>query len=343
LLEQIKKAPMHVVHELDAGLWRDFVDDNPYSNIFHTPEMFQVFARARGYRPSLWAVVDDNGRGLALLPSSEITILGGPLRMLTTRTVAYGSILCAPGDAGREALALLLQQYTRHMRSEVLLTELRNLSDLTDIQPVLRRNGFAYEEHLNFLIKLDRPPAELWRNIRSSARRNIQKAQREAVSIIEVEDRCDMPSVYHLLQLVYRRIQVPLPDQSLFEAAFDILRPRGMLRILKAQVNDVDVGALLLLVYKGVVYYWYTGTLREYSAYRAGDLLVWHALESSSRNGCHLFDFGGGGRPDEEYGVRDFKAKFGGDLVSFGRNTCIHAPLRLKLSTAGFRLIRQFL
>jgi CelD/BcsL family acetyltransferase involved in cellulose biosynthesis len=334
---------MHVVHDLDADRWRDFVDDNPHSNIFHTPEMFQVFAHTRGYRPSLWAVVDNSGRVLALLPSSQITILGGPLRLLTTRTVAYGSILYAPGDAGREALALLLQHYTRRMRSDVLLTELRNLSDMSDAQSVLRRNGFVYEEHLNFLIRLDRPQAELWRNIRSNARRNIQKAQREDVSIIEVEEGCEIAAIYHLLQLVYRRIQVPLPDQSLFEAAFEILRPHGMLRILKAQVNGVDVGALLLLVYKGVIYYWYTGTLREYSAYRAGDLLVWHALEFGSRNGCHLFDFGGGGRPDEEYGVRDFKAKFGGDLVSFGRNTCVHAPLRLKLSTAGFRLIRQFL
>jgi lipid II:glycine glycyltransferase (peptidoglycan interpeptide bridge formation enzyme) len=92
-----------------------------------------------------------------------------------------------------------------------------------------------------------------------------------------------------------------------------------------------------------MAYYWYTGTLREYATHRVGDLLVWHSLELSQQRGCRVFDFGGGGRPDEEYGVRDFKAKFGGTLVNFGRNTCVHGPLRLKVSQAGYQLMRRFL
>jgi hypothetical protein len=56
-----------------------------------------------------------------------------------------------------------------------------------------------------------------------------------------------------------------------------------------------------------------------------------------------VFDFGGGGRADEEYGVRDFKAKFGGELVNYGRNVCVHGPVRLALSRAGYRLTRRFL
>lgn len=41
--------------------------------------------------------------------------------------------------------------------------------------------------------------------------------------------------------------------------------------------------------------------------------------------------------------MRDFKAKFGGDLVNFGRNICVHAPLRLKFSVTGYQLVRRFL
>jgi serine/alanine adding enzyme len=41
--------------------------------------------------------------------------------------------------------------------------------------------------------------------------------------------------------------------------------------------------------------------------------------------------------------VRDFKAKFGGELVCFGRNTCVHAPGALWLSKQGYRLLRRWL
>jgi lipid II:glycine glycyltransferase (peptidoglycan interpeptide bridge formation enzyme) len=49
---------------------------------------------------------------------------------------------------------------------------------------------------------------------------------------------------------------------------------------------------------------------------------------------------GGAGNPDEEYGVPNFKAKFGGELVSFGRNICVHKPLLLCLSKLGYRIYR---
>ena len=32
----------------------------------------------------------------------------------------------------------------------------------------------------------------------------------------------------------------------------------------------------------------------------------------------------GAGKPDEDYGVRDFKAKFGGELLEHGRYLKIH-------------------
>jgi len=35
----------------------------------------------------------------------------------------------------------------------------------------------------------------------------------------------------------------------------------------------------------------------------------------------------GAGKPSEKYGVRDFKAKFGGNLVNFGRNTWIPSEM----------------
>ncbi|PKO24156.1 MAG: hypothetical protein CVU38_00270 [Chloroflexi bacterium HGW-Chloroflexi-1] len=334
---------IEIVNLLPAAAWRSFVETHPQGNIFHTPEMFQVFARADGYRPTLWAATVDADRVLALLLPVEIAVLGGPLRRLTTRAVVYGSVLAEPGPGGTEALGRLLVVYTRHVRHRALFTELRNPYDLGALRPTMRAAGFAHEEHLNYLIDLARPSAALWADIKSNAQRNIRKAQKLGVLIEEVTEAAQVGPAYALLKDVYQRIQVPLADESLFRAAFDVLHPAGMFKILLVKAEGALAGALTLLLYKGTIIYWYTGVDKAYAAYRAGDLLVWHVLEWGSANGYQVFDFGGAGRPDEPYGVRDFKAKFGGELVNFGRDICVHAPGLLKLSEAGYGLLRRFL
>ena len=305
--------------------------------------MFEVFSHTRGCSPELWAAVDSDEEILALFLPIKITVINGLLRPFTTRAVSYGSVLCAPHHQGQEALARLLHTYNQKMKGQLLFTELRNLSDMDALQPILQQHGFTYADHLNYLIDLNRPITEIWQSIRSSARRNIQKARKLDVRIEEVNFRNGISVVYSILKQVYKRIQVPLPDVSLFQSAFAVLHPQKMLRIFLAKVNDIEIGVIILLVYRGVMTYWYTGTLREYTSYRAADLLVWNLLELGNQNGFHIFDFGGGGRPQEKYGVRDFKAKFGGSLVNYGRNTLVHAPIRLKLSQQGYELVRRFL
>jgi len=334
---------MEIIRDLDECLWREFVDRHPHSQVFHTPEMFQVFAHTKGYRPSLWAAVGLDNRPKALLLPVEITLMRGPLRSVTSRAVVYGSVLCAPGAEGREALRELLRTYRRAPDTGFLFTELRNLSDLSELQPVLEENGFVFEEHLNFILDLRRSQEEIWSNVHAAARRNIRKSRNLRVAIEEVTDPQRIPAIYTLLKAIYQRLHVPLVDASLFQSAFEILRPQGMMQILVARVENVDIGALTLLLHKDIVYYWYTGTLREFSAYRAGDLLVWHALEWGREHGCRILDFGGAGKPDEEYGVRDFKAKFGGTLVNYGRNVCVHAPLAYQLSMKVYQIARRFL
>ncbi len=238
---------------------------------------------------------------------------------------------------------MLLEAYKREVKGSVLFTELRNLSDLSEIQPVLSEKGFAYEGHLNFLIDLTRPCEEIWQSIRSNARRNIRRARSLQVVVKEANDLDLVFSAYALLGNTYKRFQVPLADDSLFRSAFETLHPQNMLKIFAAQIGDVDIGVLMLLIYKDTIYYWYTGTAREYASYRAGDLLVWHAIEWGNQHDFHTLDFGGAGKPGVEYGVRDFKAKFGGTLVNYGRNICVHTPVKLKLSQMAYHIARRFL
>ncbi|MFQ5612898.1 MAG: lipid II:glycine glycyltransferase FemX [Anaerolineae bacterium] len=335
---------MNIVRHLDEEIWRSFVDDNPRGSIFHTPEMFRVFARTRGYRPALWAAVDNRQHPLALMLPVQVTLVNGWLRRFTTRAVAYSSVLCAPGHDGREALDLLLRVYKEETKQEVLFTELRNLFNLDPLQPLLAEHGFDYEEHLNYLIDLDRPVADILQGIGKRTRKKIRRGLRDGfVQMSEVTDRAGLDHWYDVLQKTYSNAQVPLADRSMFEAAFDELHPKGMAKFLLARVNGETAACSVELPYKDTIYGWYGGSDRAYSQYLPNEMLIWHILEWGAENGYRVYDFGGAGKPDEEYGVRDFKAKFGGELVCFGRNTYVHAPARLKLSELGYAAYRKFL
>jgi serine/alanine adding enzyme len=334
---------MEVVRQLDEHVWREFVDNHPQSEVFHTPEMFRLFAQVEGHRPTLWAAVDSERRPIVLLLPVQITLMRGLLRKFTSRAVVYGSVLCAPGSEGKEALAMLLKAYKREVRGSILFTELRNLSNLDGVQPALNAYGFAHERHLNFLVDLDQPEETMWRRINKSGRQGVRTSRNKGTVVEEVTERDRIACAYQLLQEVYARVQVPLASPTLFEAAFDILAPEGMFKIFLARVDTHYIGACILLLYKDKIIYWYAGSDRAFSSYTPGELLIWHALQWGKQHHFRLFDFGGAGRPDEDYGPRKFKAKFGGELVEFGRNTCVHSKLRLRLSQVGYRLYRHFL
>lgn len=334
---------MRVVTQLEKTAWKTFVDDNPHGNIFHTPEMFQVLARTEGYRPTLWATLSDDGEVLALLTPVQITLQDGFLRSLTTRAVAYGSILAAPGEEGAVALAQLLDAYLHQVKG-FLFTELRNLSDLTAIQPILQQYGFAYEDHLNYLVNLERSAEQVMQDISSRTRSYIRRALREnSLEIREVSSRSEMQSCYELLRKTYQNARVPLAPRSLFDNLIDILGPKKMLRVVMAYVEDRPVAASVDLLYKDMIYYWYGGMDRAYGREHPNELLRWNVLEWGINNGFRLFDFGGAGKPDEDYGVRDFKSKFGGELVGYGRNVYAHSPRLLRLSTFSYNVLRRFL
>jgi serine/alanine adding enzyme len=342
IIQEDSLVSYKVVNQLDEEVWRQFVDLHPQGNVFHTPEMFQVFAQTKGFRPTLWAVVRNNGEVVALFLPVQVT-LKRLLRKLTTRAIGYGSVLCLPTEEGRQALELLLKTYVRKTKHECLFTELRNLSNLEDFQPTLQQSGFSYEPHLNYLIDISLSPEAVFENIGKRTRKNIRHGiNRGEVIVHEVKERKEIAICYELLRQTYQAAQVPLQDISLFEAAFDLLLPKGMVRFTLAHDGQAPAAVSVELLYKDVVYGWYGGMDRAYSSHSPNELLMWNILEWGAQNGYRIYDFGGAGKPDEEYGVREFKAKFGGELVCYGRNTYVHAPSLLRLSKWGYEIVRQW-
>jgi serine/alanine adding enzyme len=346
-------AELRVTHQFDEPAWRDFVATQPGTNIFHTPEMAEVFARAAGHRMSTWGTIDPSGVLLALLLPVEVTVgahlprlAQGVTRAFMARAVAYGGAACAGDEIGRRALGALLHAY-REGAAPVLFTEVRHVCDAPDTRTALQAEGFVHERHLNYLIRLDRSENDLWAALSRSARQRVRSGERKGVEVEfaggpdDTGDTDVAGEAYRLLEVVYRRARVPLADRSLFDAAVSVLGPRGMCRLVVARLGRDVIGARFVLQHRGRMLDWYAGSDRAFAAYSPNEVLVWHVLRWGREHGYDLFDFGGAGRPGEHYGPREFKAKFGGELVDFGRDILVHTPVRLRLSRAGYGVSRR--
>ncbi len=330
---------LSIVNSLPQEPWRQFVDRHPAGNIFHTPEMFEVYSRTKGYRPQLWAAVA-NDEILALFLPVQITLFEGFMRPLTTRAVVYGSLLRAAGARGCDASKLLLQKYTREVKGNPIFTEVRNLVDPQDMQPTLFDCGFHFEQHLNYLIDLQQPEAELWHNLSKKTRQHIHKSLSSGLIIEDMQDTKELSTAYRLLAQVYNRISVPLADKSLFTSAFELLLPKGMMKAFLVRKDQSCIGFNAFLLYKDQIYDWWRGSERTYSECQPESLLLWNILKWGSENHYRLFDFGGAGKPGEPYGPRVFKSRWGGTLVNYGRNIYTHSRQRMAISQFGYRLMR---
>jgi serine/alanine adding enzyme len=328
-----------IIYTCDPDRWDQFVYQHPKGSIFHTSQMMEVFKGARNHEPLFLAAVDKAGEMQALLTCVRVKTLNGLLSNLASRSIFYAEPICREDHLGVEALSALLAAHDRQVQRKVLFTEVRPLSAGGQERTALAQCGYDCEGYLNYLTDLRKPISELWGNTSNPCRANIRRGQRAGIRIEDLTSEEGVEILYKLLQLTFTRAKIPLPDKSLFDQALKILQPRGMLKIFVAYYKGGPVGAGAVLLYKKIVYEWFWGVERVKSVYPA-ECLTWHRIEWAQQNNYELYDFGGAGWPDKPYGVRDFKAKFGGELVNYGRYRRIYSPWKFALAEKAFELSR---
>ena len=111
----------------------------------------------------------------------------------------------------------------------------------------------------------------------------------------------------------------------------------GHVKFFGAFCESKMIAGQVRLCYKDTVYAWYAGSDSGYFQKRPNDFLLWNVILWSKENNYKVFDFGGAGKPNVPYGVRDYKLKFGGELVNYGRFEKVHQPVVMFMSSIGLK------
>lgn len=280
--------------------------------------------------------ISDDGilRALAV-----ITLQGekGPAALFSKRAIIFGGPLAE--DECPQALGLLLKKIDEFASSGIIYLETRNLSDYSSLKEVFFTNGFNYVPYLNF--RVDTRDMDLMRRRVSSSRlRQIKKAQQKSVTCREAGSTDDVVQFYNILKDLYKRkLHKPLPDEDFFLKFYEA----GVGKYFLVWHDGKIIGGIMCPMLEGrAVYEFYVcGLDDEYNELYPSVMATWSAIEYAGRNAVPLFDFMGAGKPVEHYGVRDFKARFGGELVEYGRFLKIRKPLLYKIGKAGLRMMKH--
>lgn len=302
-----------------AVAFQDFLNTVPNGNYFQSPEFFRFIETVHGYKPFLLLALSDDG----LLAGSLMGVIqsdgGGLKSWFSRRMIVWAGPLLGdvPGLDKQEVAKKLLQHLKKHAQGNAIFIEFRNFFDCSGLHDVFESSGFRFRPHLNYLVKTDDETAVKGR-LSSNRRRQIKTSLAAGATISEPESESDVRALYYILEKLYReKVKKPLPGPDFFVNMWKSPHAKVFLVKYEGQVVGGSIGP----VYRDkVLYQWYVcGENGTVSGVHPSVLASWAPIEYGAKHGFDHFDFMGAGRPEEDYGVREFKARFGGEEVCYGR------------------------
>ncbi len=306
------------------------------TTLFQSP-VFLSFLEETGLQPFCYSISREKrevGRIQGYIQKD-----GGPVkRFLSRRAIINGGPYFSD-DISDNEMELVLQQCIEDLRRRVIYIETRNFSDFSSIRPVFEKCGFIYEPHYDFIINSESLEiAE--NNLGKSRKRDIRSSLRNGATIIDNPTTEQIVSFYHILQNLYEtRVKTPLFPLDFFLQ----LDRTNFSKFLLISYQEEIIGGTVCVFDDNTVYEWFAcGKDNMFKSIFPSTLATWSGIQFSAQSGKKVFDMMGAGAPgDGGYGVRDFKAKFGGELVEYGRFKYICNMPLYKIGQFGVKLMKK--
>ena len=323
-------------NQIDQQQWQELIENSPVATWFQTDEAYSFYQSVGGMKAFAYGVSEE-GRLVGVVVG-YITKEKNPIKQFfTRRAIIYGGPLLAE-DISNEALTALLKAI-RRLGDKAIYVETRNFHDYSRRKSVFETNGFKYQSHLNFHVNTT--SADLAQsNIGKHRWKYIRLSLRDGAKLIDNPSIDQVQAFYTILQDLYQtKVKTPLWSWEFFEKLYHVEHAKYILVELDGQI----VGGTACVCLPGkTVYEWYACGLDNCrDDIRPLSVAIWGEMQYAAENGYPLFDFMGAGKPDEPYGVRDFKAEFGGELVEHGRFLCVRKPLLYKIGTLGVKFLKR--
>lgn len=301
--------------QIPADQWDTLVEKSSVASWFQTREAYCFFASLSFMEPFVFGVSEDDK--LICLTVGYLQGDGNWIkRKLTRRAIIVGGPLLTP-QTSEEQFSSMLKALRNELRGQCIYIETRNLNDYSPWRECFEKNGFTYQAHLNF--HLDTTSTDIVNsNLSRTRKRHIHVGLRDGATLGPATSDNAVDEFYSiLLDLYKKKVKKPLPPLEFFQKLHQL--PSGKILVVKHNGHVIG-GMAYVFLNKKVGYEWYVCGMDEtFKNLYPSELATYAGIQATVDRGCPRFDFMGAGKPDVEYGVRNFKALFGGTLVEHGR------------------------
>jgi lipid II:glycine glycyltransferase (peptidoglycan interpeptide bridge formation enzyme) len=339
-----------LVEHLDQEIYDKWVLWNqtvPGAHFFQGPVYARLVNESGIYRHGLVVVEQPDGQWAALISFILLHEHRYLFPVLTTRAVVYGGPVVVESQTEQEKqqyVGLALSCLTNALKNRCLYIQFRNFTDTSHLSGIFESRGFRFSDRLNLL----KPIASIGKarmDLSSARRRQLRMSQENGLLVRPAETPEEIEKLYLLLKRLYSdKVRKPLPAKEFFHHFFHLASKENCGKVLLAEYHGEIVGGIVTPYSPGKSSYeWYVcGLDKEYVNHKIypSVALTWAAMEAGNAAGCTTFDFMGMGIPDKPYGVRDFKARFGGVWVNNGRWIRINNPFRYKVTELAYNMMR---
>jgi len=304
--------------------WKYLLSKSRFTTPFQTPEYLDFFNSVPGLSAEVFAI--EESKELLALCVVTFQKEKGIKSFFSRRAIIYGGPLLVEGEKGKHALGVLLSEMNNNLKRSVIYAETRNFNDYSEYKEDFHESGWNYEPYLNIQISLrGKSHDDILRAMKYNRRREIQLSLREGAYIKVAENINEVTFLYNILSELYeKRVKLPMPDLEFFLKFFN----STIGKVFIVMHNENIIGGTFCIYYPGQSIYsmYYCGLRNYHPKIFPTHLAVLEAIKFGIQNNLRQLDMMGAGKPSEEYGVRKYKAEFGGDMAEYGRFINIYNP-----------------
>lgn len=325
-------------NHIDTKAWADLVKDSPVATWFQTQEAYDFFD-SLSFVEAFVVAVESEGvlKGLAV---GYIQKDGGKLKQyFSRRAIIIGGPLLSK-EISNEELAALLTALKSKLRKKAIYIETRNFNDYSRWRNSFENNDFMYEPHYDIVV--DTSMIErVNENLGKSRKRDIRVSFRDGAVLVTRPTIEQVKDYYLILSELYKnRVKTPLFPFAFFEKLYSL--PSSAFLLVEYEGQIVGGSVCVGLSSKALYEMYACGKDGVYKNIFPSELATYSGLQYAADNGYPCFDMMGAGKPnDGGYGVRDFKLKFGGELLDLGRFVCVSNPLLFKIGKFGVKIMKK--
>lgn len=299
--------------------WDEFVAEHPEGHVYQHSAWLRCLA-AEYARPVVGLSTEDAGGRLTgvmpLVATRGVPLLRGSATLGARLSSLPRTPLAGPLARDRDSTVALLEAALA--RADGAQLQIKRATP--DLDGLVEGIGGAPWRASYILSLPDDPEAVRFGNSRNHGRIKwaVNKAHKEGVSVRIANDVGDVRAWYPLYVRTMREVVVPPRPLRLFEAMWQELAPRDMMRLYVAEQEGAGMIAGSLVLGMGrTAFYAFNGRLRSALALRPNEVLQWEAIHDACRRGFERYDLGE--VTQDRAGLAEFKRKWGADEVQLHR------------------------